>query len=188
MWLLLRTQGGQCCRFLELQGKNWARFWQLGQRWRWQAHLMANSATRLSALSLVERRGEAAFWLVDSGSHQRGFVLLASAHGEIDCGPGSGRVVFHQPCLAMTLIAARYFIFDISQPLSETSQLSVIAHSWKIVFLKIQFDSGNVDQCRPMYDEFGLSASVFAVPLPFQEWNSDFGLDKDRKKDSWQGF
>ena len=27
------------------------------------------------------------------------------------------------------LIAARYFIFDISQPLSETSQLSVIAHS-----------------------------------------------------------
>ena len=21
-----------------------------------------------------------------------------------------------------------------------------------------------------------------------QEWNSDFGLDKDRKKDSWQGF
>ena len=30
--------------------------------------------------------------------------------------------------------------------------------------------------------------------LPFiiypqkQEWNSDFGLDKDRKKDSWQGF
>ena len=21
-----------------------------------------------------------------------------------------------------------------------------------------------------------------------QEWNSDFGLDKDRKKDYWQGF
>ena len=23
---------------------------------------------------------------------------------------------------------------------------------------------------------------------PHQEWNSNFGLDKDRKKDSWQGF
>ena len=93
--LLMRIQGAPVCRFLVLQGKNWARFWQLGQRWRWQAHLMANSATPMSALSLVESRGEAAFWLVELGSHQRGFVLLASAHWEIDYGPGSGRVVFH---------------------------------------------------------------------------------------------
>ena len=37
-------------------------------------------------------------------------------------------------------------------------------------------------------------SSIFSLrsmspPSPFcQEWNSDFGLDKDRKKDSWQGF
>ena len=29
---------------------------------------------------------------------------------------------------------------------------------------------------------------VALPPIPQQEWNSDFGLDKDRKKDYWQGF
>ena len=33
-----------------------------------------------------------------------------------------------------------------------------------------------------------LNVSVFLVFIIDQEWNSDFGLDKDRKKDSWQGF
>ena len=92
--LLRGIQDSPVCRFEEFQGKNWARFWQLGQRWRWQAHLMANSATPMSALWLVERRGEAAPWLVDSGSQQRGFVLLASAQPDIDYGPGRGGVVF----------------------------------------------------------------------------------------------
>ena len=92
--LLRGIQDSPGCRFEEFQGKNWARFWQLGQRWRWQAHLMANSATPMSALWLVERRGEAAPWLVDSGSQHRGFVLLASAQPDIDYGPGRGGVVF----------------------------------------------------------------------------------------------
>ena len=29
---------------------------------------------------------------------------------------------------------------------------------------------------------------LVVVVVVVQEWNSDFGLDKDRKKDSWQGF
>ena len=29
---------------------------------------------------------------------------------------------------------------------------------------------------------------IYEAEDKYQEWNSDFGLDKDRKKDYWQGF